>query len=128
MNSSGLTVEQKRELVREYLDLPHGLKRQWLEAQSISPEAFTKWRTAYLAGELDRGRVPRQGLVVKTTARRIRELERALEQRDERLVELERRLEQSQAANEALGKAIGHMHQWSEHMPGPTPAPTEPEN
>ena len=122
------TSEQKRLFVLEYMDQPHGQKAKWLQAQAFSRSVFRGWRLAYLGGDLDRGLTPRNAELVTSSGHRMIQLEKAFDRQTAELVKLRGQNEQLQATNTALGKAIGFMHERSEHMPGNTPTPSEPKN
>lgn len=106
---------EKASLVAEYLVLPYGTKLKWLAERGISPDRMRLWRLAYLYGDLDRELTPRDTSTMKVSdAARVRQLEFALEaERKARLLDSERftaELERMQQVNEALGKAIGLLH------------------
>lgn len=120
----GYTDDEVRELVYEYERQPWGTRQVWLDEQGVSRDRFRRWRNTVLDGDLDRGLIPREGShMTSPTSRR-----RAAKQRDRQAAENERlqaRVRELEATNEALGKAIGLLHQLSEQEPG-TPKTSEP--
>lgn len=128
--SAGFTVEEIRELVHEYEIQPYGQKGLWLQRQGVSEARLRRWRSAVFEGDLDRGLIPREGGVVgvspggRAGIERQRARERAAHR--EELARLSARVRELEQANEALGKAIGLLHQMSEHEPGVTPATSAP--
>ena len=59
-----LTVEEIRELVYEYLALPYGARGRFLAERDISPHRFHRWRRTVVAGDIERGLVSRNGVMV----------------------------------------------------------------
>lgn len=118
MSSRRLTVEQRRGLVLEYIQLPYGSKGAWLESHGISGARMHLWRRAFLAGTLEAGVFPRHGTVISmeeeaAVVRLLQENQRLREQLLEQQARHERELAQRQAdvrreqrAVAALGKAI----------------------
>lgn len=118
MSSRRFTVEAKRELVQEYIQLPYGSKGAWLERLGISAERMRMWRRAFLAGTLELGISPRDGIVITmeeeaAVVRLLQENQRLREQLLEQQARHECELAQRQAdvareqrAVAALGKAI----------------------
>jgi hypothetical protein len=106
---------EKASLVAEYLVLPYGTKLAWLAERRITHDRMRVWRLAYLYGDLDRELAPRDTSTMSVSdAARVRQLELALEaEHKARLVDSERftaELERMQQVNDALGKAIGLLH------------------
>lgn len=124
----GYTVEEIRNFVYQYEKIPHGYKALWLAEQEFSRHHFRKWRLATFNGDLDRGLIPR------TRAGRVPNNPRQLMQsaiednQAKRIAELEQRNAQLEAANEALGKAIGLLHDRNGQEPDATPTTSKPEN
>ena len=48
----GYTSDEVRELVREYVYLPHGMKAKWLAGQPLSGDQMNRWRMMCVAGAL----------------------------------------------------------------------------
>lgn len=121
--SAGYTTDEIAGYVREYLALPFGSKARWLAEQPFSGHQLRRWRTAYLAGDLERGLVPRPGALQGDALARVKDAEERLAaERERHAAELARRDEQIamlEAGNVALGKAIGRL----QTMPGQGPAP-----
>lgn len=117
------TAQEKAEFVAEYLLVDHGKKASWLAERGIGRYAMRDWRRAYLYGDLARGLVPRDtgGMSVSDGAR-MRQLEvelaaeRAARAADhaQHVAEVDR----LNRMNEALGKAIGLLH---DRAGGPEP-------
>lgn len=125
----GYSVEDIRAFVQEYDDQPYGHKLEWLRAQPFSEGMFRRWRMTVIRGDLDRGLVPREGgSMAKSADRRFSaQVERARQSRDQQ-AELERmqaRIDELEAANDALGKAIGLLHAMRAPEPDATQS-TEP--
>lgn len=124
--SPGYTNEQIRQIVHGYEHQPFGTKLAWLQEQGVSYDRFQRWRSAVVAGDLDRGLVPRHGGVMTSPSRRRAIVDHcnAHDQQAE-LDRLTKRVEELEATNEALGKAIGLLHRLNVHEPGATQT-TEP--
>lgn len=124
------TPEEKRGFVLEYLDQRHGSKTAWFQDKPFSRRQLARWRAAYLHGDLDRDLVPRKTRDMTSRPARLQDLEKlfAQQQRDHdaAVAQLQEENTSLRAANDALGKAIGLMHKWSEHTPDENPAPREP--
>lgn len=123
----GFTVEEMTAYVEEYLALPHGQKALWLQDKPFSKYQIIQWRRSYLAGDLGRGLVPRQGGGAHAARRALAaEKELAASQRDHEaeVARLQERIALLEAGNSALGKAIGLLQQYQQE-PGVGPSPTE---
>ena len=59
MSRQRLTAEQKRELVLEYLTLPHGQRGRWLAEHDVRVRTFHLWRQQLIVGALETGSIPR---------------------------------------------------------------------
>ncbi|OBF84888.1 hypothetical protein A5791_23770 [Mycobacterium sp. 852002-51163_SCH5372311] len=130
--SAGFTSAEICELVFEYQGLSHGRKAGWLVEHGISARQMWRWRDSLFEGDLDKGLIPREGGLVtvppakRTAVARMRAAEQAAHQ-----IEVERlnaRICELEEANDALGKAIGLLHEMSEHEPADTPTTTDPSN
>jgi hypothetical protein len=81
-------------------------------------------------GDLDRGLIPREGGLVtvppekRTGIERQRARERAAHEAE--VAKLAARVRELEQTNEALGKAIGLLHQMSEQEPAATQPTTDP--
>lgn len=128
----GFTATEICELVFEYQGLAHGSKGRWLAERGLSSRQLWKWRDSVLDGDLDRGLIPRQGGAVtrspaeNTAIARRRAAEQAAHAAEvgrlnARIRELERVNGTLEQANDALGKAIGLLHERNEHEPADTP-------
>lgn len=127
--SAGFTTEQIREFVHRYEIQPHGRKASWLAEQGVSYDRLRRWRSAVFDGDLDRGLIPREGGVVtppekRTGIERQRARERAAQ--EAQVARLAARVRELEQTNEALGKAIGLLHQMSEQEPVATPPANAP--
>lgn len=113
----GYTDDEVRKFVYEYERQPWGTRQAWLDARGVSRDRFRRWRNTVFDGDLDRGLIPREGSHMTSPSSR----RRAAQQRDRQAAENERlqaRVRELEATNEALGKAIGLLHQLSEQEPG----------
>jgi hypothetical protein len=123
--SAGFTPTEIRELVVEYQLVPHGQKGPWLAALGVSNRQFRRWQSAVFDGDLDLGLIPREGspMTVPPAQRRaLAKAEDAKQARDEaELARLQARVRELEATNEALGKAIGLLHERNAHEPDATP-------
>lgn len=128
--SAGFTAAEICELVFEYQGLAHGRKAGWLVEQGISARQMWRWRDSLFEGDLDRGLIPREGGAVtvppgkRTAVARMRAAEQAAHE-----IEVERlnvRIRELEETNDALGKAIGLLHEMSEHEPADAPMTTDP--
>lgn len=128
--SAGFTAEEIREFVLEYQAQPYGSKTSWLERQGVSDWRLRRWREAVFEGDLDRGLIPREGSPMTVSASRRNSIARtrAAERvaHDAEVAKLNARVRELEQTNEALGKAIGLLHQMSEQEPTATPTPTGP--
>lgn len=118
--SPGFTKEQIREFVYEYEVQPFGQKAFWLEERGVSYDRLRRWRSAVFEGDLDCGLIPREGGLVTPSGERAgiarqRARERAAQQAE--VARLTARVRELERTNEALGKAIGLLHQVSEQEP-----------
>ena len=128
--SAGFTAEEIREFVLEYQALPQGRKGPWLVERGVRYERLRRWRDAVFEGDLDRALIPREGSPMtlpqsnRTSIARARAAERAAH--DAEVAKLNARVRELEQTNEALGKAIGLLHQMSEQEPDATPPTTGP--
>lgn len=122
----GYTDDEVREFVYEYERQPWGTRQVWLDEQGVSRDRFRRWRNAVFDGDLNRGLIPREGGGMSSAADRRRfAKERAKEAAENE--RLRARVRELEATNEALGKAIGLLHQLSEQEPG-TPETSGPDD
>jgi hypothetical protein len=128
--SAGFTSAEIREFVVEYHLLPHGQKGTWRAAQGVSVRQLRRWEATVFAGDLDRGLIPREGGGVtvppaKRTA--LAMAQTAKQDRDEaEVARLQARVRELEAANEALGKAIGLLHAMNVEEPDAAPMTSDP--
>lgn len=119
----GWSAAEKASIVEKYVTVAYGSKLKWLKDQGVSYDQLKSWRRAFYFGDLERDLVPRDTAHMTVAdgarlARLERELvaERAARARER--AQHEGHLARLQATNEALGKAIGLLHEWN--------APQEP--
>ena len=128
--SAGFTADEIREFVLEYQALPQGRKGPWLSARGVPYERLRRWRAAVFEGDLDRALIPREGSPMtippsnRTSIARARAAERAAH--DAEVAKLSARVRELEQTNEALGKAIGLLHQMSEQEPAATSTTSDP--
>lgn len=128
--SVGFTAEEIREFVLEYQAQPQGRKGPWLLERGVPYERLRRWRSAVFEGDLDRALIPREGSPMtvppssRTSIARARAAERAAH--DVEVAKLNARVRELEQTNEALGKAIGLLHQMSEQEPTATPTTSGP--
>ena len=127
--SAGFTPAEIREFVVEYQLLPYGQKGAWLAARGVSNRQFRRWQATVFDGDLDRGLIPREsvGMTVPPAKRRaLAKADAAQQDRDEaELAHLRARVRELEATNEALGKAIGLLHDRNAQEPDATPTITD---
>lgn len=122
--SPGFTAAEIEEFVYEYHRQPWGRKGAWLADRGVSHDRLRRWQATVFDGDLDRGLIPREGGVSTPQGKRIS----MAKQRDARIVRdeaelarLQARVRELEASNEALGKAIGLLHEMNVHEPDATP-------
>lgn len=123
--SIGFSAEEMRDVVHEYLALPYGSRGRWLDEQGFKKTQFDRWRRMVLAGDIERGLLPRTGSRVSSEeatevgrlVRRLREVEAESAAKDERLARALAEVERHKAATAALGKAIGLLQPLHEDEP-----------
>lgn len=121
----GYTNDEIRELVYHYDRQPYGTKGTWVQAHNLSRSTLNRWRAAVYDGNLDHGLVPRDTRTMDSSSPAARRaIARHQHDKDRRIAELEKRiaeLEESnktfQRSNDALGKAIGLLHEISAQGP-----------
>lgn len=102
--SRQFSTEERRRLVLEYLERPHGLKAAFLEANQVGQDQFRRWRAAMADGDLDTGQVPRKtGMMTRRDAAEVRRLQAEVDR-------LNAQLAAEHKVVDALGKAISVMH------------------
>jgi hypothetical protein len=130
--SPGFTSAEIREFVVGYHLLPHGQKGSWRAAQGVSVRQLRRWEATVFAGDLDRGLIPREGEGVtippaKRTAMAMAQT--AKQDRDEaELARLQARVRELEHTNEALGKAIGLLHEMNAQEPDAAPTTSDPDD
>ena len=121
----GFSNEEVRDLVFAYERRPYGTKRAWLVDRGISSTVMSRWRRAVFDGDLDRSLVPREGGEMTTRGER-RQIVASAREQDVEKDRLRARVRELEAANEALGKAIGLLHQRNEREPDEDPTTKGP--
>jgi transposase-like protein len=102
--SRQFSAEDRRRLVLEYFEQPHGSKATFLRERQIGKDQFRRWRTALADGDLDTDQVPRKtGVMTRRDAAEVRRLQAEVDRLNEQLAS-ERKVV------DALGKAISVMH------------------
>ncbi len=112
----GWTDDEVREFVYEYEQQPWGAKQQWLQQQGVSLDQLKRWRSAVFDGDLERSLVPRES----GGGSSLQERRLFIKVRERHQVEVEQlteRVRQLEEANDALGKAIGLLHQMNVEEP-----------
>lgn len=128
--SAGFTAEEIREFVLEYQAQPQGRKGPWLSSRGVPYQRLRRWRSAVFEGDLDRALIPREGSPMtvppssRTSIARARAAERAAH--DAEVATLNARVRELEQTNEALGKAIGLLHQMSEQEPAAISTTSDP--
>lgn len=112
----GWSAEEIRRFVLAYERVPHGSKRRWLADQGVSYGRLMRWRSAVFDGDVDKGLVPRDGVVMTQVPKR-RRIAAEAAARDEEIARLQERVRQLEEANDVLGKAIGLLHAKNVHEP-----------
>lgn len=119
--SPGFTSAEIRDFVIEYHLQPYGQKEAWRAAQGVSVRQLRRWEAAVFAGDLDRGLIPREGSDMTGSPGRRRAFVAAKTAKQERdaaeLAGLRARVRELEATNEALGKAIGLLHEMNAEEP-----------
>jgi hypothetical protein len=127
--TAGFTPAEIRELVVDYQLVPHGQKGSWLAARGVSNRQFRRWQSAVFVGDLDRGLIPREGSDMTVPPAKRRAMAKAdADQQDHdaaELAHLRARVRELEATNDALGKAIGLLHEMNAHEPDTTPTMTD---
>ncbi|PND54070.1 hypothetical protein CRM90_30110 [Mycobacterium sp. ENV421] len=123
--SPGFTAAEIREFVVQYHLMPHGQKGSWRAAQGVSIRQLRRWEATVFAGDLDRGLIPREatGVTVPPAKRSaLAQAQAAKQERDEaEITRLQARVRELEATNDALGKAIGLLHERNVNEPDATP-------
>lgn len=118
--SPGFTATEIVEFVHEYHRQPWGQKGAWLAAQGVSHERLRRWQSTVFDGDLDRGLIPRKGGVTTPQGKRIsmaRKRDDQIARNEAEVARLQARVRELEAANEALGKAIGLLHEMNAQEP-----------
>ena len=122
--SPGLSTEEIVEFVAEYHRQPRGQKATWLADRGFSKDRMRRWQSALFDGDLDRGLIPREGGVRTSPGKRIsmaRQRDARILRDEAEIARLQARVRELEATNDALGKAIGLLHEINVHEPDATP-------
>lgn len=124
--TQGYTRDQIRQFVHLYYLQPHGTKTAWLAAKSITDRTFRQWRKMVFEGDLDRNLIPRDHVDMPRTHGERSALEKARAQEiakhQSEVEQLKGRIRELEGTNDALGKAIGLLHELN--VPEPDTKPT----
>lgn len=112
----GWTDGEVREFVYEYERQPWGTRRSWLDEQGVSWDRFRRWRNVVFDGDMDRSLIPRDGSHMTSPPDR-RKFAKEREKERAETEQLRARIRELEQTNEALGKAIGLLHQLNEPEP-----------
>jgi transposase-like protein len=116
------TVEEQRQLVYDYLCVPHGSKGQFLVEHGVSSTVLRRWRKMVFAGSVEHGLVPRGGAMVSVeetqALKKLLEENRALKdqlacrdvEHQQELASRDDELAIQRRTVDALGKAIEILH------------------
>ena len=124
--SVGWSADEIREFVHQYELQPIGTKRVWREAQGVTERQIRSWRRAFYEGDVDHRLVPREAGVMTSSQSERRASQRAYAAEraayEAQVAALQERVRLLESSNEALGKAIGLLHEL--RVPEPDAAPT----
>lgn len=124
----GFTTEEIVEFVAEYHRQPWGQKGSWLAEQDFSSHRLRRWQLAVFDGDLDRGLIPREGGVRTPQGKRIsmaKQRDARITRDEAEITRLRARVRELEASNDALGKAIGLLHERNVNEPDVTPTITD---
>lgn len=128
--SAGFTAVEIVEFVHEYHRQPYGQKAQWLAGRGVKYHRLARWRATVFDGDLDRGLIPREGSGVTTPPEKRTSLTKAraaeVAAHEAERARLQARVRELEATNEALGKAIGLLHERNAQEPDATPTSSDP--
>ncbi len=122
--SPGFTTEEIVEFVAEYHRQPWGQKGAWLADKGLSSERLRRWQSALFDGDLDRGLIPREGGVRTPQGKRIsmaKQRDARIARDEAEIARLQARVRELEATNDALGKAIGLLHERNVNEPDAAP-------
>lgn len=122
----GYTNEQIREIVYAYDRQPYGTKIRWRDERGLTDYWIRRWRRAVYDGDLDRGLVPRETTGMPSSQPRRRANAESQDPKARRIAELEQRIDQLEKTNDALGKAIGLLHDTAVTEPDDDPEQANP--
>lgn len=129
MTTTGYTREEIRETMHQYYLQPHGTKQAWLAEHSIPVWKIQQWRKLVYEGDLDRNLIPRDHGSMSSTPSRRSAFEKArakeIAEHQKEVNQLKERISNLEGANNALGKAIGLLHDMNAPE-SDTPQTTDP--
>jgi transposase-like protein len=115
VGTPGYTRDEIREYVHEYHLQAFGTKEAWLARQSFSRSQLRRWRKALFEGDLDRNLIPREHGGMARTRGEWTAFEKArakeLAEHESEVEQLKKRIHELEGTNDALGKAIGLLHE-----------------
>jgi hypothetical protein len=126
--SPGFTTEEIVEFVAEYHRQPWGQKGSWLAEKGFSSDRMRRWQSALFDGDLDRGLIPREGGPRTAQGKRIsmaKQRDARIARDEAEIARLHARVRELEASNDALGKAIGLLHEMNVPEPDATPTITD---
>lgn len=113
--TTGYTREEIREIMHQYYLQPYGTKQAWLAKHSIPAWKIQQWRKLVYEGDLDRNLIPRDHGSMSSTSSQRSAFEKArakeLAEHQQEVDRLQEQIRNLEGANEALGKAIGLLHE-----------------
>lgn len=127
----GYTDQEIIEYVHAYDCAPHGTKQHYLTEHGLTNDRMRRWRRIVYDGNIDKGLDPRNTKGMNTSNPKRRSTAELESKRAQRIAELEGRITELEDANtvlrnsnEALGKAIGLLHETG--VPSSANSPTPP--
>jgi hypothetical protein len=113
--TQGFTIDEVREFVHQHELQPHGSRAAWLAAAPFTRHQLYRWRKMVFEGDLDRGLLPREygGMTRSPSEWSAFERRRAKEiaEHQAEVDKLTARVRELEGTNDALGKAIGLLHE-----------------
>lgn len=106
MSHQRFTVQEKHELVLQYLAVPFGQRSAWAQARRLNRRSLARWRQQVMTGLLERDMTVRGGVLVPVEENaEIARLHAVNEQLRQDLEESQQRVKGLEQAVKILGKA-----------------------